>query len=366
MASVQAALDVKDIELIPGMGLNLGDVLKLLLNYWNPDRPAYQQIKRALQAAVAAKDSAELCRILTGGDFADAILQAITQVLISKLSVITSAIPGCSIDCSGGGPSAANVAKTVLTISVKSFSGDGVNFGALIAETVTNIVCCALQLGVDAAIRRIGTGKILGKLRQRCTQLLSGGTQTAQRALATASTSAGYGTPPATDAQIAAAAETVGTSPQTTGRAQARAVDAEIAAITAELMQKTGVLRDQIAQIQNIYRPEFERLLRDAQARGDSARIAQLQDGLHQIAQMEANYRANLEQMSAPYIAQIEQLGGQASEIRASVGLTSDVNWKPLQVALGTAAVGAGMVVFSPLVIGAGAIALLVGLFRRA
>lgn len=365
MAGVQIALDAKDIEIIPGMGLSLGDVLKLLLTYWNPDKPVYRQIKAALQAAVNANNPAEICRILTGGDFADAILQAITHVLMDKLRVITNALPGCSIDCSGGGPSAANVAKTVLTISVKSFSGDGVNFGALIAETVTNIVCCALQMGVDFAIRKIGTGKILGKLRERCTKLISGGSQAAQQAIATAS-SAGYGTAPATDAQIDAAVQTMGASPQTTARAQARAVDEQIKALEAEAWDKTSGLREQIRQIDEIYTPEFQRLLKAAQAVGNAARVAELNAGLAQIQQMRAGYQASLEVILKPYITQIEQLGGRATEIRASAGLTGDVNWKPLQVALGTAAAGVGIVLAAPAVMAAGAIALLVGLFRRA
>lgn len=365
MASVQGVLDVKDIELIPGMGLSLGDVLKLVLTYWNPDRPVYRQIKATLQAAVAANNPAEICKILTGGDFADAILQAITHVLMDKLRVITNALPGCTIDCSGGGPSPASVAKTVLSISVKSFSGDGVNFGALIAETVTNVVCCALQLGVDFAIRKIGTGKILGKLRERCTKLLSGGTQTAQRAIASASSNAGYGMPAASDAQIEAAVQTMGTSTQTTARQQALAVDAQIKELETALLNLTSGLRSQVKELDDIYRPTFQRQLDAAKKAGDQIRIAQAAASLKSLDDMKADYLSQIEKIARPYATQIEQLGGQAKAILASVGLTGTVNWKPLQVAAATAVVGTGLVVFSPVVIAAGAVALLVGLFRR-
>jgi hypothetical protein len=366
VASVQSVIDAKDIQIIPGMGLNLGDVLKLILNYWNPDKPLYKQIKANLAAAVAANNPEDICRILTGGDFADAILQAITHILLDKLRVITNALPGCTIDCSGGGPDAANVAKTVLTISVKSFSGDGVNFGALIAETVTNIVCCAVQMGVDFAIRKIGTGKILGKLRERCVKLISGGSQTAQRAIASANSNAGYGTPPASDAQIDAAVQTMGASPQQTARAQAVAVDVQIKALEAEYMGKTSGLREQIRQLDAIYRVEFERELSAAQKAGNTARVNQLKAGLASLDTMKADYQRQAQEIARPYLAQIEALGGQSTQILASAGLTSTVNWRPLQVAAATAVVGAGVVVAAPVLAVAGVVGLLVSLLRRA
>jgi hypothetical protein len=364
VASVQSVIDAKDIQIIPGMGLSLGDVLKLILTYWNPDKPIYKQIKANLAAAVASNNAADICKLLTTGE--EAILQALTHILVSKLNQITSALPGCTIDCSGGGPDAVNVAKTVLKISIDSFSGDGVNFGALVASLVTNIVCCAVQLGVDFAIKKIGTLRILGKLQERCTKLLSGGASTAERAIAAANSNAGYGTPPASDAQIEAAVQTMGASVQTTARQQAIAVDDQIKAIEIELMNATSGLRSQISEIQKVYRPEFQRLLAAAKKTGDQARVVQLTAGLKSIDEMEANYRQQIEVIARPYVVRIEQLGGQASEILASAGLTSTVNWKPLQVAAATAVVGAGLVVFSPVVVAVGAVALLVGLFRQA
>lgn len=364
MASAQAVFDAKDIELIDGMGLSLADVLKLILMYWNPDKAAYRQIKANLSAAVASKNPQELCRILTGGDFAEAIVQAIAQVITQKLSVITTALPGCKIDCSGGKPSAVSVIKSVVEISVKSFSGDGVNFGALIAGAITEIVCCALQLGVSYAVKRIGPARILGKLRERCVKLISAGSQTARQAIAAAE-SAGYGGPPATQAQIDAAVQTTGASLQTTARQQALALDDQIKALETEYMQKTAGPRARIYEIEKIYGPEFEREISGARKRGDHTRVAQLEATWKSLESMKAGYQRQIQEIARPYLEQIKQLGGQSEQILASAGLTGTVNWKPLQVAAATAVVGSGLVVFSPVVMAAGAIALLVGLFRR-
>ncbi len=363
MASLQVALDAKNIEVIPGMGLSLGDVLKLVINYWQPTNTVYRQIKANLGAAIAANNAQDICKILTGGDFADALVEGLSQVLINKLNTITSALPSCSIDCSGGGPSAANVAKAVLTISVKSFDGDGVSFGTLIAEVVTNIVCCAVQMGVNFAIKKIGTGRILGKLRERCAGLLSQGASTAGQVLS-ATSNAGYGNVPAPQVQIDAAAQTVGQSVSQTTLAQARAVEAQVADLRTEMNAKTSGLRNEIYNLENVYLPEFQRLLVAAQKAGDRARINELNAGLTYIHDELAKDKASLQQMEAPYETQIAQLTGHATAIRVSGGVTSDVNWKPLQVAAGTAAVGAGLVLFSPVVAAAGALALVVGLFR--
>jgi len=106
-------------------------------------------------------------------------------------------------------------------------------------------------------------------------------------------------------------------------------------------------------------------LLAAAQKAGDRARISQLNGSLAYINDESAKYQVLIREAEAPYQAQIDQLTGHATAIRVSGGVTSDVNWKPLQVAAGTAAVGAGLIVFSPVAIAAGAIALVAGLFRR-
>jgi hypothetical protein len=358
MASFNANLDIKDIEIIPGMGLSLGEILKLMLNYWNPAGSVYKQIKVNLSAALSSANSAELCNILTGNAFAEAMLDAITQLLTAKLAVITSSLGSCTIQCGKSGPSAANVAKTVLNISVKSFSGDGVSFGTLIASVVQEIVCCALQLGIGNAISKINPGRILGKLNERCRKLISSAGSQAG-AIVSAASNSGYGlTSPASQAQIDAAVETRNASPSETARAQAVAVSSEAEKIRQEAANKGQILISQINELA-VYEKEFVRLL--AAPNLSATRIAELQSALQYIREQMASMQASLKAMQLPYAMQAAALDAQAAGIRGGVG----VNWKPLAAAAGLAAVGSGMILAAPVVIVGGAIALITGIWRR-
>lgn len=362
MANFSAALDVKDIELIPGMGLSLGDVLKLILNYWQPDNTVGKQIKINLDAALRSANAKDLCDILTGRQTVEAIFQAITQLLTRKLSMISSALGTCNIDCTSGKPTGVSVAKAVLSISVKSFDGDGVSFGALIASVVQEIVCCTLQIGVNAAIKKIDPSRILGKMRDRCAKLLASVGDQAGHVIAASSNAAGYGGVAAPEAQIDAAVRTMGASVADTSRAQANALQAQAANIRQDGQEKTQVLYSQIADLQ-IYEAEFKRLL--AAGGNSAARIQQLQSGLAAVQKQIAGLQASAQEALRPYETQAQQILGQAEGVRTSAGITSSVNWKPLLVAAGSAVVGSGLVLFSPVVIVGGAIALLTGLLRR-
>lgn len=359
-------MDIKDIELIPGMGLSLGAILKLMINYWNPSNSVHQQIRVNLSAALNSSNAADLCNILTGNAFAEAMLDAVHQLLIAKLQTITTALGSCTIECGKGGPSPVSVAKTVLDISVKAFDGDGVNFGALVAAIVQNIVCCALQLGTDYAIRQIGPARILGKLNERCHKLIDSLGSEQAGAAVNAASNAGYGLlEAAPQAQIDAAVQTMGASLATTAQAQATAVANQAAALRAATAAEAKRMLDWAVKDAQIYETEFLRLL--AKGGNTPARTAELQSGLAVVQAQIAAKRAEIQVLLSPEERKAAALSEQAAGIQASgrAQAGTGVNWKPLLAAGGVAVVGSGLVLAAPLVIVGGAIALITGIWRR-
>lgn len=195
MASASSIINEKAINLF-GVGVSLADIFKLLLTYWRPDGTLARQVKVSLQGALAANNAQMLCELLNTDGFTEAINQGITQVLAAKLQLMSGAMGQCNVNCSTGSIDV-DLVQLLFDFAVSAFSVDGVDIAAASRELITQIVCCALTMGINAAVSRCNPLQVLGKIREKCRQVLAAGGPTgASTALATAQ-SAGYMQTPA-------------------------------------------------------------------------------------------------------------------------------------------------------------------------
>jgi hypothetical protein len=104
-----------------------------------------------------------------------------------------AALGDCSIDCSSGKPAPIDIAAAILDVAISAFSVDGVDVVGLVKELITEIVCCALQRGVSAAVSAANPARVIGLLRKRCLEFLVEKKDLPAAALVS-NTAAGYGT----------------------------------------------------------------------------------------------------------------------------------------------------------------------------
>lgn len=197
-ARVSATINAREINLVEGGMFSLTYVVKLVCENWVPDSPRARTVKDVfcafLNDAMSPKARAALCDTISAKAF-DAELEQILTKAIGTVMVKIYETMGpavgkgeCLVQCSvDGGVSASvdvgGVVKNAAALVLRSYSGDGVDWGGLVKGlvdiAVTNAICCVMGIAASLAVKatklvdKLNIPQRVAQFRAQCKKALN-------------------------------------------------------------------------------------------------------------------------------------------------------------------------------------------------